>query len=261
MQANAIPHQSSIMRDRRLRNSLSARFSGDQSPISRVRWKGVLWPREMPHELESGDGSDCPPRTPNIERRPSIPFQRSSSIEASSFPRPGLRHRSPATRTRTHGATNRMSMNVNKPFPPLPRRPERSRFSLPVLLHSIDSRLNKSRRTNSLSPPAFYPTSTARGPRRQSARPDKWKQLPTTPSLTHLDGSIESPPFPRTPSNNRQGPSAVRGRARTRATLPVLPHHPIEEFSKRNTIDDLYDDYFDLQFAGMLHLVLQWNTS
>lgn len=241
-----------------MRTSASSRASDDTSIVSTARRKGFMWSRRMPgNEERARLISDSALRdiTNLPSRQRTLSGGHDAAFENNLSPSPtGVIHsRSFAFKRHSERAARpQAAIDSNKPYPPLPRRTEPSRVSLPARLikMSVGRAAGLGRKRSQSLPSPRSATTTHRSSLTDTARPQIFKRLPSTPSLTHLDGSVESNSTPQTPCNRHRFPPRVHARAKSAAVMPLLPHHPMTDFSRHTTLDDLYDSYFDAQFKG-----------
>lgn len=215
-----------------MRTSVSFRASDDVSIVSTGRRQGFILSRSLP-------GND--------ERRRSFTGDR--AFRHTKNLRSSRRAVSGGRKLASPGA----AIGPNKPYPPLPRGTEPSKVSLLGTFGSMKTGQAKTlgrKRSKSLPSPSLANTPQP-SPQEDTARPNAFMRLNSTPSLTHLDGSVESVSPPQTPCNRNRCPPKVRARAKSTVAMPTLPHHPMTDFSKfTQDNDDLQDSYFDAHFRG-----------
>ena len=253
-QHDAVPRQSSTMRDRHLmRYSISSRPSMEYDLPPTTRRKAFSYPRHMPAPNSRADHR----RASMHVTRPPVIFSRPRASSDPDTLRSNVLRGPPVSRLPKRTRLKSIS-DSSKPFPPLPQRPQEKRECTVSALTKLKLR-RQSRHSRSRAKSLPVPLRPGISPR-QTLRDfmlshNTWTPRPPTPDLTYLDGSVESSSLPSTPCDRTRQQSLSPGNINE---LPsnILPQEKRarsaeeDDDSKRTTLDGLYDSYFDAHFEG-----------
>lgn len=206
VQANSIPHQSSTMRSRHIRQkSASSRASDDFLYVINNRRSSSYGQRSLPSTDRPHNTSIHIFTPKRIRSSFSINLGRANGLQGPSYLMKPLHQSKAAIQRDTdghHPVRASTESDRNKPYPPLPQPLSPTRFTMPITLRSliINSPCWKRRRIKS-SPATVKPSWKIGARIRTGATPraQPLEARSSTPCFTHLDGSIESRSEPATP--------------------------------------------------------------